>query len=62
MAETIDSLFARARQDLQTAGIEGAAQDARLLICGLLNLSLTEFMMRGAMGFPCKRSTQSGLR
>ena len=39
MALTIDSLFAEARQDLQAAGIDGAAQDARLLICGLLDLS-----------------------
>ncbi len=47
MAETIDSLFAEARQSLQAAGIEGAVLDARLLISGLLDLSLTAFMLRG---------------
>jgi len=47
MVDTIDSLFVEARRALQSAGIDGAAQDARLLICGLLDLSLTAFMMRG---------------
>ncbi|OJF90668.1 peptide chain release factor N(5)-glutamine methyltransferase [Pararhizobium antarcticum] len=47
MVDSIDSLFAEARRTFQAAGIDAAAQDARLLICGLLDLTLSGFMMRG---------------
>lgn len=47
MGETLDSLLAESRDRLKTAGIEGAALDARRLVSGLLGLSPAELMTRG---------------
>jgi release factor glutamine methyltransferase len=45
---TLAEALAAARRRLSEAGIADAAQDARLLIAGLLNLSSTAFVIDGA--------------
>ncbi|MDO9417896.1 peptide chain release factor N(5)-glutamine methyltransferase [Pararhizobium sp.] len=47
MGDTADSLLAEVRRQFQAADLDDPAQEARILVSGLLGLSLTQFLSRG---------------
>ncbi|WP_377293828.1 peptide chain release factor N(5)-glutamine methyltransferase [Rhizobium sp. SG2393] len=48
MAATLDAVLAAVRRSLAEAGVEDAGREARLLVAGLLGLTPTELLTRGA--------------